>query len=971
MMSEPAAAPSSSSTESAEPSFESRLNTKLSGGGGSALPGDVASHASSTYGADMSQVRVHSDAEAGQMADAKGFQAFSYGADVFSKPGATDTSTQHGSFVMMHELAHVAQSGGQREAGVHGKAQFGSATDANDSLELDADKGAEAALSGGTHQVQSAPLMVRGFGATAQRDPQTGQRNRNDIVHENQTENAAERVGFSQRDQEMIYSGNWQRDMNQFLIPKMRAAGPVIFSAMDLLHTLHFGFPIAGSPETAGRPGAGPGAAGPAEFGTYDPVEHIDNPGGLTGGDVNQQRNAAGGDADSAGSSSNAGAGDQAYADADARYREQFARVTAAGHSIENPEETNEAFRVDDSGIPIYMQTSRHQLIQQLQRGLDLLAGSNWASRPANYDRALRHSGEALHVMQDYYAHSNFCEVAMNMLIDQNFNDQNQPAQTGGRSFVDTLHLSALNPTLADPAMQRGHLNSYVHRRTNGQADANRNMTTRGGREVMATGTFTLEDTAHSIKEKVGLALHGLNPFTPGGPAGPSEKTLRLITWLEGNPTYFPMDLASTGTWVGEKLQTIMPLVNGLARGGNAVLGVQGAVSAAADRTWGRAQGLWHRATGDADQAAQDVAGGDANAARHEADAARRQQVVTDLQTELHNTAAMLAGGGSLTALYTWTYKAGSHLKLSSLARMIPLVGEQAAEIVEKAVKEIKEWLRAKFETAWTHAMTQFTAEFNAAVQLSLGSSEVSDQTGAQTMTQPSHTDIAKDFDSHQQGSEDRFSIIEEVGEFVHRVGSARSATFRVLNMARDRFNQVVGGQTGVIDGLRSATQDIGQEIAGPAAEEGGHQHQHRHGGAWLAPLANTLATSSSEAILRVYRAGLEKARNGQAPTEERAGVATVTNQWFAHPADCTGIWQGQFMSVLGGDSVDATEIKRELARRIALPPSQQSSNDEATIGGEDRHGGHDHGDHDHGGDSAWRPGGGDHDEDHDHDHPH
>src|SRR5688500_18860775 len=100
----PAAAPAPAA-ENAESSFESRLNTKLGSDGGSPLAGDVASHASQTYGSDMSQVRVHQDAEAGQMADSKGFQAFSYGADVFAKPGAVDTNTEQGSHVMMHELA--------------------------------------------------------------------------------------------------------------------------------------------------------------------------------------------------------------------------------------------------------------------------------------------------------------------------------------------------------------------------------------------------------------------------------------------------------------------------------------------------------------------------------------------------------------------------------------------------------------------------------------------------------------------------------------------------------------------------------------------------------------------------------------------------------------------------------------------------------------------------------------------------
>lgn len=954
----PSAAPSSSA--SAEPSFESKLNQKLSGDSGQPLASDVASHASQSYGTSMSNVRVHTDSESASMAESKGFQAFSYGADVFAKPSAVDTSTQQGSHVMMHELAHVAQTGGQREGGVHAKVEIGTATNANDSLERDADHAADAALQGTSHQVQRAPLMVRGFGATAQRD-KNGNRNKNDIVHENQTENAAEKVGFDKADQEMIYSGNWQRDMNQFLIPKMRAAGPIIFTAMDLLHTLHFGFPIGG----AGGEGKDAKPKGPAkgdgvkEFGTYDPVEHIDNPGGLTGADVNQQRDGKGEDVDSGAGSKNAGKADDAYAEADARYQAQYDRAKAAGHAMENegPDgEKKAAFKVDDSGIPIYMQTSRFQLIEDLKKGLTLAAkkAPDAATKKSNRDRALRYSGEALHIMQDYYAHSNFCEVAINILLDEKFNDQGETGKGGSKSFVDIMGLAQINPQLADPKMTKHHLNSYVHKKTNGKAEEG-NMKTKGGKEVMATGTFTLEDTAQSIKEKVGLALKNMNPFTEG-PKGPSEKTTRLIQWLETNPEYFPFGLAETGTEIGNKLNAVMPVIDGIATGTQKMLGAQGAISAAADKGWGKIKSLWHSATGNDEAAKQDEAQASADAKKHEEDAARRKETVEKLKTELHNVAAHLSGGGSLSSLYKWAYEAGSHVKLSTLARMVPLVGEKLAEVVEKAVKEIKDFIRKRMEAAWGVASQRFIAEFNASVAIALGSSEVSDKTGAQGMTQPTHTDIAKDFDSHQHGTEDKFSVIEEVSEFFHRVGGAKNAGKKLLDIAKDKFNNVMSGKTGIVDGLKQAGSEMSAQVNGPESEEHGHKHQHRHGGAWLASLANGLATQSSEAILAVFKSGVDKGQAGQSNEAEKASVEKVVMTWYAHPADCKGLWQSNFMGMLQGDSVDAQAIKKELARRIALPPQQQAPNDEATIDHHDRHGDEDHGDADHGKDSKWLP---------------
>src|SRR4029079_17535464 len=124
--------------------------------------------------------------------------------------------------------------------------------------------------------------------------------------------------------------------------------------------------------------------------------EHIDNPGGLTGGDVNAQR--AGREGDSALASRDAG-GDDPYAALDQRYRDQYNRVVASARdheqTIENPTEANEAFRVDESGIPIYMQTSRAQLKRRLREGLRL-----YARDAGQRDRALRYAGEALHIMQ-------------------------------------------------------------------------------------------------------------------------------------------------------------------------------------------------------------------------------------------------------------------------------------------------------------------------------------------------------------------------------------------------------------------------------------------------------------------------------------------------------------------------------------------------------------------------------------------
>jgi hypothetical protein len=946
----------------AQPSFESQLDSKLSSGGGSSLSGDVASRASAAYGTDMGAVRVHTDSQSAAMAESKGFQAFSYGGDVFGTSSALDTSTGHGQHVMMHELAHVAQTGGQRAGGVHGKVEVGTATDSSDALEVDADKGAAAAVAGGSYSVQRAPLAVRGFGATAKKST--------DIVHENQTVQEAKATGFSGDDANMIYSGNWNRDMNQLLIPTVREkleakGGPIVFSAMDLMHTLHFGYPIGG--EKGAAPGKSPGMAAVKEFGTYDPVEHIDNPGGLTGADVNKQGS-------NASDMQNAGGKDEVYAEIDQRYKDQFAKMKAGlkkgENELANPEEKMDAFKVDESGIPVYMQASRTQLIKHLDDGLKQAQ----SGKPEDYNRALRYAGESLHIMQDYYAHSNFTEIAVNILIDSKFSGNEVSKDGKGKSFVETLELSQLEPSLADPKKTPHHLNSFVHKK-DGKGVDGKNMTTKGGKEVMATGTFTLEDTIHSLKEKLGIALTSLNPFEKGA----GDKAAKLVTWLESNPTYFKFKPTDAAAWIGEKMSSVSGAVSKLGTGMNMGLKVHGKVSAAAEKGWGHVKGAWHSMWGDDKQAAADVEAGNAKSDQTEAESEARQKAVTAFTHEWQATATSLQSG-SLSSLLKFVTDTSAGLKLSKLAKMIPIVGDDAAKLVEEAVTAVKEFLREKLEAAFHSCMLQLTAEINAALAAALGSSEVHDKTGASSMTQPTHTDIAKDFKDDQNGTEDRFSIIEEVGEFFHRVGGAKKAGQILVDKAKARFDGVMSKKTGVIEGLKGAANDLSEEINGPASEEGTHKHQHRHDGAWLAPLADTLAHSSSNAILAAYKPQLDQAKTGKA--YDMSTVTATVMKYYQHPADCQGLWQGPFMSVLNGQIAGrsaeegqkmAHHIKEELAHRIARPPMEQAANDQHTTGGENRHGEQDKGDNNHGkGQPGHTYGDGDDNHDHDHDnHPH
>ena len=94
------------SRNDASGNLENQLNTTK--GGGSPLPDDVRSFMEPRFGADFSQVRVHTDSQAVQMNQAVGAQAFTHGSDIYfgegKSPGICDLTA--------HELTHVVQQTG-------------------------------------------------------------------------------------------------------------------------------------------------------------------------------------------------------------------------------------------------------------------------------------------------------------------------------------------------------------------------------------------------------------------------------------------------------------------------------------------------------------------------------------------------------------------------------------------------------------------------------------------------------------------------------------------------------------------------------------------------------------------------------------------------------------------------------------------------------------------------------------------
>lgn len=102
-----------SSTSDTNPSDNSNLESKLnsSKGGGSSLPTGVKTEMESGFGADFSNVKVHTDSNAAQMNQQLGSQAFATGNNIYFNQGKFNPSSQSGKHLLAHELTHTVQQG--------------------------------------------------------------------------------------------------------------------------------------------------------------------------------------------------------------------------------------------------------------------------------------------------------------------------------------------------------------------------------------------------------------------------------------------------------------------------------------------------------------------------------------------------------------------------------------------------------------------------------------------------------------------------------------------------------------------------------------------------------------------------------------------------------------------------------------------------------------------------------------------
>jgi len=101
------------SDSSAQPESSSKIenNLKSSKGGGTPIPNAPRQQMENSFGADFSNVRVHTDSTAAQMNKALQAQAFTHGSDLYFNSGKYNTESTEGKHLLAHELTHTVQQG--------------------------------------------------------------------------------------------------------------------------------------------------------------------------------------------------------------------------------------------------------------------------------------------------------------------------------------------------------------------------------------------------------------------------------------------------------------------------------------------------------------------------------------------------------------------------------------------------------------------------------------------------------------------------------------------------------------------------------------------------------------------------------------------------------------------------------------------------------------------------------------------
>jgi hypothetical protein len=886
-------------------------------GAGASLPGDVSDHFSEAYGQDMGGVRIHTDAKSARAADKAGAEAFTYGKDVFFGTNRYNPSSEHGQFVLAHELAHVAQQGSAKTEVRRKALPTGQSGDLE---ENEADNAADVALAGGAAEVGSADAKVRFF---AQGD---GSQNRGGHAYITEQTLATmglgdEGAGGGPSEVRQARMGNWERDLSQAFTPTTAQYAQPIFPILNVLAIKDFGRGINAS-----------------EFGTYDPVEHIDNPTDLRGTDVLSQGGMVSSHGAEPGKNDNpdnantigpggsvgpAGTKDEAYADKEERYKAENGHADKG--KVMNPEDAR-AYQVDEAAIPHYLYASKTWLTETLRNSARLGRGKD-----ANGEEKLegpRMFASGTHTLQDFYAHSNFCEIGLNMLIREG---GLQVMQASGEK-KDIGQIDDVKDRVLD---------TKVHANDAHGDPKEGNLATapleQGGREVLTTGSFNLTDTAASILEEVNDNWKMLDPFKEKS-KGPNKLVEAALDYLEMNPEN-TTEFNGFGATIADMIDAVKPGIEAMGNAGATVVekgggmlgkgiagagkvggGILGGAGNLANKAskkvgggfFGKALGKVGGWLGGAGQSVKE--GGQSAGDAVSGAASQSAEAIRFFFGQLDGFSKGMRGKQhSLREMYAWLDTHGPMDLLKDAAKQIPVIGPAVAKVIEEVQDKINGLIEKMFATAWNKVIDIGVEKINGVI------SQIKSQTNVKNKKKtPQGTD----------GDKKKAEMFGNVSEFYDQESGQlkKGEDGQNVGIAPGAYtppsHTEVAKDHGEIEN-KAGTHHDGDEEGG---EEGGGHEGHHHEGAWLNPLALQLAQMATQAVSVPVAACWDKVDAGKkmGPDDPMLNsINEVVEQYFQHPADCT-FWRGPMKSAAGSERL-GPELLEQLASKTGGAPNVPS----------------------------------------------
>ena len=290
-------------------------------------------------------MRLHTGAAAdAKLAGRPDALAATEGTDIFLGRSAPALDSPAGMLLLAHEAVHVRQ---QTAAGP---------AVSREAAEAQADHAAVAASIGAPIPALSAAEGPLYFEAKWHQASLTG---------------AMKNLGFSDQEQQAAYFGNWCRDLSQALVPMASdtIGAQAAFQLVNLLAMSKFGHGVT-----------------PAQLGTYDPRQHIDNPAGTTDRDVLP-----------------GGVEIKGYGDREPGRRAGRTRARSSRRTSRTPS------RSARPACPPTWSPRASYAEEEAILAIDL----------GRTPEGMMHVGNFSHIVEDLFAHSNWIEIAVGRVVSE------------------------------------------------------------------------------------------------------------------------------------------------------------------------------------------------------------------------------------------------------------------------------------------------------------------------------------------------------------------------------------------------------------------------------------------------------------------------------------------------------------------------------------------------------------------------